>query len=425
MHFALMLCGDAIYSPSELPDYDFYSNQSIETAYELADLLAKKGFAFVDSIPAIHGSTQRVRSNFLDAADVSYMSEGLLRRIPKLDYNGIKIAHPIWMRMDMHRSFCFPLGGVPREDVFHRFPKNIKRFNLSEKYYPLNKFCKENDIILPKIGVDILEHMPMYAEGSLPEPIESLVAEGDVAVTGVDSLRVNGIVLHTDDLFDGQTDGQTDGADIGAAILAITPNVKLAHKRLLDSGWKLIESRHMFGSIPKRTVWTPPPKATTQPKRNLVLLECPGHRPAVVREHGMTFATIQVSLMFFLGEYFRTQKVGFLAIYRSIMNVVQNQEEQAQKIHTTAFGEFAKSFMGLPVTVMKCKEADPQQERNDENLMRMLGILEPVAAGPVSKPKRYYLKGDLSKLGPEKWPKIPSYDLDLFQSDGGEKSATQ
>ena len=37
----------------------------------------------------------------------------------------------------MPLPFCFPFNGAPREDVFHRWRKDLKRFNLYADNYPI------------------------------------------------------------------------------------------------------------------------------------------------------------------------------------------------------------------------------------------------------------------------------------------------
>jgi hypothetical protein len=135
--YALRLKGASIYPDAERPDFDFLSPRSVDDAYDLADLLQAAGFAEVGAIRGIHVQTMRVRTSFVFVADIGYAPRDVFDRIPTLDFRGMRIVHPDFQRMDMHLAFCFPFNGPPREDVFHRWKKDLARFNLFEAHYPL------------------------------------------------------------------------------------------------------------------------------------------------------------------------------------------------------------------------------------------------------------------------------------------------
>lgn len=143
--YTLRLKGGHIYPEGERPDYDMLSPQNVEHAYELADILAEKGFPSVQAIPALHVQTMRVRVNVVVVADISFAPESLFRALPTVAYPGnssasgapIRVIHPHWQFMDQHLAFCFPFRDPPMEPVFHRFGKDLKRFNLLQGKYPL------------------------------------------------------------------------------------------------------------------------------------------------------------------------------------------------------------------------------------------------------------------------------------------------
>lgn len=135
---ALRLKGDHIYPDDsiEIPDYDFYSPDNVEHAYSLADILYNYGFTNVRAINAAHIGTLRVdigNGNYV--ADISYMPKNLFDRIPCLVYNEIRIVSPLYQRIDTHSSLSFPYNNPPRENILHRFKKDITRFNKMSKYY--------------------------------------------------------------------------------------------------------------------------------------------------------------------------------------------------------------------------------------------------------------------------------------------------
>lgn len=132
----LRLKGTQIYPDTQRPDFDFLSPQSVDDAYDLADILHKKGFVGVGAIRAIHVQTTKVRVDFRWVADVGYASRAVFDSIPTFLYKGMRVVHPDFQRMDIHLAFCFPYSGAPREDIRHRWAKDLKRLNLLERYYP-------------------------------------------------------------------------------------------------------------------------------------------------------------------------------------------------------------------------------------------------------------------------------------------------
>ena len=135
--YALRLKGSKSYPDTQIPDLDFLSTRSVDDAYDLADILIKKGFKNVNAVRAIHAQTMKVRIDFIWVADISYVPDKVFKRLPTLKYNGMNILHPDYQRSDMHLAFCFPYANAPREDIFNRFKKDLKRFNMFQEYYPI------------------------------------------------------------------------------------------------------------------------------------------------------------------------------------------------------------------------------------------------------------------------------------------------
>ena len=135
--YALRLRGAAIYPDDERPDYDMLSPDSARDAYDLADELQRAGFANVGAIRALHPQTIRVRVDFRPVADLGYSPPDVYARLPTIEYRGLRAVHPDFQRIDMHRALCYPFNNAPAEDVFHRWRKDIKRFNMFEEHYPI------------------------------------------------------------------------------------------------------------------------------------------------------------------------------------------------------------------------------------------------------------------------------------------------
>jgi len=137
--YALRLKGSRVYPDDERPDFDFLSPRSVDDAYDLADRLHAAGFEAVGVIRAIHVQTMRVRTNFVYVADIGYAPPEVFGALPTVEFQGMRVIHPDYQRIDQHLAFCYPFNGPPREDVFHRWRKDLKRFNLYEAYYPLGE----------------------------------------------------------------------------------------------------------------------------------------------------------------------------------------------------------------------------------------------------------------------------------------------
>lgn len=143
--YALRLFGDKIY-PDDLlkvPDLDVYSPNNVQHAYQLADILYQRGYQEARAINALHMETMRVDlmdNHFI--ADISYRPPEIFEKLPYLEYNGMRIIHPMFQRIDLHSSLAFPYDNSPREVIFERWSKDIKRFNKLAEYYPVELSAK-------------------------------------------------------------------------------------------------------------------------------------------------------------------------------------------------------------------------------------------------------------------------------------------
>lgn len=135
--YALRLRGAQLYPDDERPDFDVLSPRSVDDAYDLVDRLAAAGFAGAGAVRAIHVQTMRVRTDYLWVADVGHVPRDVFDRLPTLEYRGMRVIHPDFQRMDQLLAFCFPMNGPPFEDIFHRWAKDLARFNLYEDHYPI------------------------------------------------------------------------------------------------------------------------------------------------------------------------------------------------------------------------------------------------------------------------------------------------
>ena len=171
MDMAFRLKGSRLYDPTDnkLEDYDFYSPDPINDAYELADILHKEGFLEVNAINALHVTTMRVRLGTKAVADISYIPPNIFKVIPTLKFKDSNheedtyiIINPLFQRIDLHESLTEPVRDAPTEVYFNRFAKDIKRFKMLDELYPINEYLPKKspkielvDVIIPNLS-DVL-----------------------------------------------------------------------------------------------------------------------------------------------------------------------------------------------------------------------------------------------------------------------------
>jgi hypothetical protein len=121
----------------DIPDYDFYSPNALSHAKELSKLYKKKGYDEVEAKAGVHYGTFKVYVNFIPIADITYLNEGIFKKLSNeaITISGIKYCPPNFLRMNMYLELSRPMGDVSR------WEKILKRLILLSKYYPL-KFKK-------------------------------------------------------------------------------------------------------------------------------------------------------------------------------------------------------------------------------------------------------------------------------------------
>lgn len=117
----------------EIPDYDFYSPNSLNDAKELADIYNKAGYNDVEARAAVHVGTYKVFVNFIPVADITQMDTKLYKTVLRdsIKINGIYYAPPNFLRMAVYKELSRPKGDISR------WEKVYKRLVLLNKHYPL------------------------------------------------------------------------------------------------------------------------------------------------------------------------------------------------------------------------------------------------------------------------------------------------
>lgn len=159
---ALRKIGKKLYEDDKLPDYDFISADFFKNAYELGNILSLK-YNNVSVINAFHASTMRVRVEYQEAADITYVPLKLYEKIPTLDYKGFKIVHPHYQFIDQHRALSTPFENPPNETFKGRWKKDIERHDLLYKNYPVE--FKNSDVTCLNYDFNYKNHSEFMLEG--------------------------------------------------------------------------------------------------------------------------------------------------------------------------------------------------------------------------------------------------------------------
>lgn len=137
--FALRIKGSKLYPDESLAiaDLDFFAPDSVTAAYDLADTLKQMGYSS-RAIVASYVRTMRVDlgdNHFI--ADISYIPREALSVVPTIEFDGMLCVHPDYQKLDLHSSLSYPYDNAPREVIFDRWNKDIKRYNMLETAYPV------------------------------------------------------------------------------------------------------------------------------------------------------------------------------------------------------------------------------------------------------------------------------------------------
>ena len=133
----------------EMPDYDFFSNDALNDAKELADIYYKNGFEDVEAKSGIHEGTFKLFVNYIPVADITQLNNVIFTSLKKnaIKVNEILYTPPNFLRMSMYLELSRPAGDVTR------WEKILKRLILLNKNYPIKgKNCMHTKIQRPYEG---------------------------------------------------------------------------------------------------------------------------------------------------------------------------------------------------------------------------------------------------------------------------------
>ncbi len=117
----------------EIPDYDFFSQDALNDAKELADIYYKKGFIDVEAKSGQHHGTYKVFVNYMAVADITHLPKPIYHAIKDdaMSVGGIMYAPPNFLRMSMYLELSRPAGDTSR------WEKVMKRLALLNKQFPI------------------------------------------------------------------------------------------------------------------------------------------------------------------------------------------------------------------------------------------------------------------------------------------------
>lgn len=137
--FAFRLRGQQLYPDNHPPDYDMFSPDGVNDSFKLADIFNGLGYKSVKSGVGAHLQTMTVAVDGVLVADFGHVPKHAFDLVPTLEFDKMLFVHPNFLRVDLHLAFCFPFNSAPREDVFHRWKKDIARLNTLNELYPVEK----------------------------------------------------------------------------------------------------------------------------------------------------------------------------------------------------------------------------------------------------------------------------------------------
>lgn len=130
------------YSPSDIPDYDFFSTDPWNDAVELANIFKDKGYKYVEAKAGIHKGTYKVYVNLWPVADITYMPKKEFEKMKTKIIGGINVVSPLKLLENMYKEYSEPYSNPAR------WPKVAKREKLLSNWtQPLNKkFACSDDL---------------------------------------------------------------------------------------------------------------------------------------------------------------------------------------------------------------------------------------------------------------------------------------
>lgn len=130
------------YDPEyDLPDWDFFTDDPIMIAIEIADRVRSKTGSEVSVTTAAHEGTYKIFAEGKAIADITYVPKDVLKilREHSIIKNGIHYSGPDYLRMNAYLELSRPLGQPDR------WEKVIRRISLINREYPIKIPPRDTD----------------------------------------------------------------------------------------------------------------------------------------------------------------------------------------------------------------------------------------------------------------------------------------
>ena len=358
--FALKKKGhEGIYTDDIIPDYDFYTPYSVEDSNELSLLLTDAGLPNISSINAFHQTTRKVRVNFENVADVSYVPTTQYEKIPTSVYQGFTFVNPLYQMIDLHRSSAFLFENPPLEPINHRIVKDMTRYRSLAEYYPIIANIEPNleldEIKLPVGDVigGLLSYAFYYKLSPIPEAIPMTLNGQMVKFPSKYSDIVKPIII-TDD-FQKILEFYTNLKKGGKAKKSKTSKEKGKKSKNKDKSKKskgkkskdnkdkrnpkkedkIIYKNKLLGIIPRSIEIN---QLTIFDNKGSVLS---------VSDNGYKVPTVQYTLMYCLFMYHQSEDSRYLEFYKSIKLMIQHMDKKYKELVDVEPDE-AKELLSTP-----------------------------------------------------------------------------
>lgn len=141
---------DKFYKDYNINDFDCYSVNAKEDAYEIADLFYKKKYEYIEVRHAMHENTYRVYVNFIQVLDLTLMPKETFDKLFKLTllerktsiYKHYKdldkyIVPAILLKRNLHYELARP------NDSYYRWEKIYSRLKVFNKLLKRHKYTKK------------------------------------------------------------------------------------------------------------------------------------------------------------------------------------------------------------------------------------------------------------------------------------------
>lgn len=151
---------NSFYKDYEMSDYEFYSYEPLKDLKELCDLLNDNNFKYVEGAGAQHDETFKVRVNYHEYCDITYMPKIIYSKMPKVKINNLFYSDFNFIIIDILRIFNDPLSSYWR--ISKNGERALKLFNnyklkLNDKFFRIENnnnilnFVRKNILIGSKL----------------------------------------------------------------------------------------------------------------------------------------------------------------------------------------------------------------------------------------------------------------------------------